>query len=254
MNTRTAAVAILLLGSVGWSAGQAPLQVLTARQNGVPVLLSGTVTPADSRRARVRYSYKVSISATNVSDKSILLMITRVDINRELGEDNSLSTTERSLTTVDDDFFSSSLFDPGATRCTEDFDPAATNMPGHSLAPFGDAPFDLGAEPPKTAAVASVLFVQFADGSTWGDRKAAEEALHERSLTVDRLTFLEEVYRTKGEQPFLIELLKPSQPVTVAALQELYREKKDAALVIARLTAMLHDGDMHFRGMGGWPR
>lgn len=237
MSIRHTTIIILLSASIRISAQQPTIPIIIAPQSGTPVTLYGTVTAADSRPARFRYSYRVNTSATNVSDKGILLMITQVQVNREVSDDK-LATTERSLTKIDDEFFNSSLFGPTATKTSDDF-----------LAPLDGLPADSEAEPAAATAVAKVLFVQFADGSLWGDGKAAEGALRERGLALERLRLLQETYWTMGEQQFLAELLKPSQLVAVRSLQGIYLENKDAGAVIERLTLMLHNGELHLRGL-----
>jgi hypothetical protein len=59
---------------------------------------------------------------------------------------------------------------------------------------------------------AELLWVQFADGTTFGDGKYGADLLRERKETWAALSHLNAVYRSKGARAFLQELQKPIEP------------------------------------------
>jgi hypothetical protein len=68
-------------------------------------------------------------------------------------------------------------------------------------------------------ASAEVEFVQFQDGSTWGDTDVETEALRGRSATLQRLELLQRVYAEQGEKAFLDALAEPTMLGCVERIQ-----------------------------------
>jgi hypothetical protein len=115
-----------------------------------------------------------------------------------------------------------------------------------TFGPYGEpqARVDPGASGPT--AIAEVEFVQFVDGTIWGDRAAGKDLLQERSLALDKLKFLSDTYRMKGEQQFVSELKNPSELVAILNLQRLYSSNKgNATAVIDKITGMLEQANQH---------
>jgi len=54
-------------------------------------------------------------------------------------------------------------------------------------------------------------WVQFEDGSTWGDITYADELLRNRAAIWNRLKQLDETYRNQGREQFALELQKQGQ-------------------------------------------
>lgn len=59
-------------------------------------------------------------------------------------------------------------------------------------------------------ASAEIEFVQFQDGSTWGDSDIGTEAFQARSATLQKLQSLQRVYAELGENAFLDALAEPT--------------------------------------------
>lgn len=79
-----------------------------------------------------------------------------------------------------------------------------------SLEDRGVMPLALEPGTKITRAVGAVLFVQFDDGSTWGDVQAAQEMLAARPQKVEFLKHLVEVYYDGGEPSFAAALDAPT--------------------------------------------
>ena len=222
-----AAIILLVAAGTVW-AQNAPIPLVIETQ-AAPVVLQGTLTlPADPSES-VRYSYHTHLSATNESGKSILLLIVSIDIEGQ-----------GILTDIRDYFFARALFEPNAK---EEFDRFATPFPTSNVVNQGNP------EIPK--ATARVVFVQFADGSSWGDRNDnAQNTLRDRWLSWQKLRSLKQTYDTLGKDAFVGELTKPTLLVDVGGLQSFYDNKEDnLEATINRLTKMLHNADLHAKEM-----
>jgi hypothetical protein len=76
-------------------------------------------------------------------------------------------------------------------------------------------------------ASAEVEFVQFQDGSTWGDADVETEAFRDRSATLQRLELLQTVYAQQGEKAFLDALVEPTMLGGVERIQTDCRANND---------------------------
>ena len=56
---------------------------------------------------------------------------------------------------------------------------------------------------PISAATARVEFVQYSDGSTWGDPDAATKVHQSRHYTLDKIESLQQIYSVQGEKAFM---------------------------------------------------
>jgi hypothetical protein len=120
-------------------------------------------------------------------------MITRFDVTR-------LAKIDDQGTRVDDYFFTHDVF---ATNANETWK--------ESFGPFGEPQGKTDISPAKPRAVLKAVFVQFMDGSTWGDPAAGKDALRDRQLTRKELQTLADMYRTKPKEEFASRLMKASQ-------------------------------------------
>jgi hypothetical protein len=167
-----------------------------------PVQIAGYVTFRDNPSKVTRYSYQVDASATNVSNKSVLLLRLRFETNG--GSAPGLDAIYES-----DYFFGEGTLAPGVSDDVH-ISPLSFGAPivdGVPLVNTAD-PSTLG-----PTATARVEFVQFTDGSTWGDRDAAADVFKVRRATVRQLTALEKAYVQSGEQAFRAELSKENTPL-----------------------------------------
>ena len=166
---------------------------------------------------------KVRASTTNVSSKSILLSIIKIEVESKDG-----SLAETTYTREDEGFFTTPASEPNSRSNWED-----------QIGPF-DHPVGEGA-----TAVAKVAFVQFVDGSTWGDRKVGIPFLRNREVEWNRLRFLADTLRSAGEADFVHELMKPCQLPDICHLQSLYSADRGANAARAELGRMLEAGLAH---------
>lgn len=100
----------------------------------------------------------------------------------------------------------------------------------------------------------SVLFVQFVDGSTWGNRKEGETVLVERRNSVDKLQALASLYRDKGEAAFINDLLRPSDLPVILSLQYFCQHTNNKSKVVDRLFRILATVEDHAHMMRSAPK
>jgi len=197
------------------------------QQDGSPLRLSGIITAKDRPSESLRYSFERQLTATNLSKKSILLVVLQVSV-ADLGDQNSKNIVE------DDYFFGPNVMAPDAIRA---FD--------QTIGPFGTiATPGTDDKPKEPEATSSVLFLQFGDGSTWGDLKNAERPLQLRQKLWTKLKELNEVYETKGRAAFGTSLLEPSDLAVILNFQHQYRADESGA-VANKIKTMLHFAEVH---------
>jgi hypothetical protein len=227
-------VVVTILLGVASGSQQTAVPVGDASRPGSPVVLSGTACATDEGSGVMRYSVTTNVSATNVSRKDILLMVAKVDA---IG----ISKIDLHATTSNEYFFVSDVFRPNMTETLTS-----------SVGPVGEPrePRDVTVQPENRIATASVVFVQFLDGSTWGVPASAKTILLERRLTQEKLASLAETYRTKGEKQFLAQLMEPSRLQAIVNLQQFHLANGNGAgTVIQKITSMLNCADLHERAM-----
>jgi hypothetical protein len=210
---------------------ESAISITDASRADSPVAIVGTVLAKEEDSGLLRYSFRTNASLTNESQKPILAFVIRIATT-------SANKMDLDNTRNDDYFFA------------EPFEPNTTVKLAQSDGPFGKSKAEVEALPSQPGAVASVKFVQFTDGSIWGDPAAGQDVLKERRLTRDELGSLGNSYRTRGEQGFVEELKKPSQLNLIVYLQQLYDSNgKDTTSVIEKLTSMIEYADRHQRDM-----
>lgn len=213
-----------------------PLKIV--EQSAAPVVLSGTVALA-AHQEQQSSSYRTMLSAANVSGKPILLLITSIYLAERPGEDEEASADENypfiTYHHTDDYFFSPHLFDPASTIRWED-----------SL--VYSRPSNHGSELPttKVTATGEVSFVQFVDGSTWGDPKSAEKSLRERTDSCKLLRLLLKAYQENGAREFVAMLNQgPGLPVRTKLQYRFKESNGKVQAVIDELTRMLQSVELH---------
>jgi hypothetical protein len=204
-----------------------------------PIQIVGRVTFRDDPSKVIRYSYQVDALATNVSNKSVLLL--RLRFQTSGGSAPGLDYAYE-----DDYFFGDGTLAPGVSDSV------------HS-SPFGfGAPVVNGIPSVETAdpsafgptATARVEFVQFTDGSTWGDRDVAAEVFKARRATIRQVTALKEVYVHSGEQAFRRELSKETLLPCVNLSRAACKDNLDySRCVLDRIEGTLEAARNHNRAM-----
>ena len=195
--------------------------------------LSGNIAMLDEISQQSHsFAFRSDVSATNVSSKDALLVIIKLNVEGS----NGFGTEN---TNIDDYFFVKEVFKRDATRVFR-------SRLG-PVAEIGHSSEDLKPTNPK--ATAKVAFVQFVDGSDWGNRAIAQDILRERGLTQAKMLGLLQIYRKGGDQPFRAELLSESPLQTVQDLQRLYEESDgDAKIVVNKIKSMLSAASQHRAG------
>lgn len=157
---------------------QTRLELLDISPQTSPVNVSGTVSVSDDTSNGIR-SYQVAGHFHNTSNKDIGLIIVHFASNYANGP-------TLSLTYQKEYFFSLNVL---AKSGSEDFRSAVVRL---RFGPTNDkvqqSPVDASG---VRSSFAETVFVQFVDGTSWGDSESAQSALDERSETVRELSKLE---------------------------------------------------------------
>ncbi len=225
------AIATLLSIAAFASQQRSATSLIDSSQAGSSVVLSGTVTSTDEAiKGWLQYSFEVNVSLTNASRKGILLIVVKMDITglNGLGTHHTRST---------DYFFTSDIFYPDTIETIYE-----------TVGPLAELQGQTEAQSEGPTANAKVAFVQFLDGSTWGDQSEGRDALQQRRETWNELRFLRQTYDSQGEKRFLDALMRPSRLPGIDLLQSVYkRSSNDAEAVVRKLTDMLNFADLHQR-------
>jgi hypothetical protein len=190
------------------------MRLVDVSDKGSPVHISGQVLFKDDDTKISRYSYQVKASATNVSNKRILLMVIRFEANGGTGPGYD-SISRR------DYFFFPNVVQPGAV---ENVDQAPISFDD----PVVDgSPAVENATQSRPAATARVEFIEFDDGSIWGDAETATSEFEHRQRTIRQLGVLEHFYNYSGEQAFLDELSKQTDLGWISELRDDCKSKNN---------------------------
>ncbi len=165
-------------------------------ERGSPVRIAGYVTLQDNPAENIR-SYWVRASGKNVSKKGISAWSASIETTGGNGPELNLNESH-------DFFFTGDVVAPngadGVTSCPTRLVLGVGN--GTSSTHTADA-----AAP--TASV-RVMFVQFSDGSTWGDPDEAAKVHQLRRETLQKIQSLQQVYSERGEKAFMDALAQPT--------------------------------------------
>jgi hypothetical protein len=179
MVLRTATLALLCLALPSFAQTVITVPVTDASAPGSPLQVSGTITFTDQLSGnRVVSSSEYELTATNVSGKGIVFMSVRF---RESGSrgGGTLHNIQR------DNFFGNEAIAP-------EIAPEKTFVLDRSNGGFQTLccvnPLESGRDP---VAEVSVIYSEFTDGSTYGDKSAAADIFATRSLIIERLRQLE---------------------------------------------------------------
>ena len=208
------------------------VSIVQSKADGSPLLISGTVTAIESESPVRRSLIKRNVLLTNASSKGILLTVVQLSVS-------GLSLVNVNATLENDYFFSAEVFSPSSTQNYE--------QPFGPVTKTGTSAKAEEATQPR--ALASVKFVQFADGSTWGIPLAGKHALDERQLLWQELRVLADTYQTKGANEFVAKLRQPSSLAVITNMQHLYAETHNPVIVSDKVSAMLRQASEHMRGM-----
>jgi hypothetical protein len=180
-----------------------------------PVHVTGYVTFSDDPSKITRFSYRVDALARNVSNKKVMLLC--IHFRTDGGSISGLDHPYKK-----DYFFSKDGLVPGLAEVVHSqllsFGESIVNgIPEHVADPFALKP----------EATAKIEFVQFTDGSTWGDPDAGEDVLKVRRDTIDELRVLDYTYEESGAQSFRDELSKEMFLPTINVLKNMCEDRSD---------------------------
>jgi hypothetical protein len=180
---------LALLGSTFASAVvvEKRMKLRDVSDSGSPIRVSGQLTFRDDGSQVTPFSYEITATTKNVSSKSMLLMVIHFEASGMGGPGHDERYSQ--------EYFFTEPLEPGAIEKYES---------GHGSFGPREALASPGAdrEPEPPSAAASVEFVQFSDGSTWGDPDAAADAFEIRRSTGCQLEALEHIYEQSGSKPF----------------------------------------------------
>jgi hypothetical protein len=123
---------------------------------------------------------------------------------------------------VDDFYFGPDAWEPRATEVLEEHDPNTFVKPASLIK-------------------VTTTFVQFADGSTWGDDADGKRLIAERQVDLDQLIKLAQLHDSAGKEEFASALMKEESgefPV-IWHLKHTYEETGDTEAVMKEINLML---------------
>lgn len=216
----------LISAAVGLCQTRIPLVDISAAAS--PVRISGTVLFQDDPSTTVRYTYLIDGSVTDVSNKRIVLTIIHISATGvdAPGLDNTVAV-ER--------FFGPNDLKPGGI---EGIDPTPIKFgPGNSaeVGPLA-----------SPSATAELIFLQFADGSTWGDVDAGRPQLSVRAKTMGELHRLGQILNDQGAVALKDELSRVDLLQFPSINSLVYScTNKTAVCLTNGLRSMLKEAELH---------
>ncbi|MHB8216532.1 MAG: hypothetical protein ACYDDS_10680 [Candidatus Sulfotelmatobacter sp.] len=164
----------------------------------IPIRIEGYLTFRDDPGANVRV-YSVHASVKNISKKKISYWSVGI-------ETTGSGRSELSLNHSHEYFFSGDVLAPSESEELE-------SCPIRLVlrVPNGESPSERGESmAPTLTTSAQAKFVQFSDGSRWGDRDDEAEVHRLRQETLHRIESLQELYSEHGEKAFMDALEEPT--------------------------------------------
>lgn len=202
---------------------------------GNPIEVSGKITVQETVAGNEVSSLWVeNVVARNVSNKAILLLVGILDA---VGP-----RSNGGYELIIDRFFSERAIQPAQTTPL----PYGNGQEGECcINPVGEA------REPKASF--HVEFVQFVDGSTFGDPATAKNPLASRRSTFHLLHELERTYSEQGEQKFIAGLDKASNASGTVRLIQRTQEHKGTVAAISQIHKILALADERKMTIGNEP-
>ena len=172
------------------------LRTASGRRN--PIHVDGYVTFRDDTTANIRF-YWVQAAVNNTSTKRISYWSVRIETKVRSGPGLNLSHSH-------DYCFSGGALAPSVSESLQSCPIRLVLRPpnGESVAKTSHA------SAPVSAATVRVEFVQYSDGSIWGDPDVAAEVHQSRRYTLNTIESLQHVYSEHGEKAFMDALKEPT--------------------------------------------
>ena len=166
--------------------------------------ISGVLVLNDDGPEATPYSLDLHETAKNISDKPIQLLV----IQTSHSSDPDASPI---YTYSNDYFFSPKILGSG-------------NVADISIAGLRYGPRHETSSPPRFSPTAEVIYVEFADGTHWGDPESAQHLYQIRASTLVELHTLKNAYESGGDEAFVGALLRAENHTLpgTGGLQSLY--------------------------------
>jgi hypothetical protein len=213
-----------------FQAPESTIQVVDKSSPASPIAISGIAIAPNTQAGAPPAGCKAKLTLRNVSTKPIVVSVIHLEVNGR-------GYQEWNLTHQEDNFYSDRQLEPGAPLTIES---AQKPLPQQVAAPADE-------RVPK--AIASVQYVEFLDGSTWGDPLVRDQVRNERQIHLQNLKELWQVYQTGGDPELEIALSKPFSDDAVGVLQAMYRDTNNLRIVTDKLAKMLAMAEAHTKGM-----
>jgi hypothetical protein len=201
-----------LIGTSAASHGQRTVALDDVSEHGAPLRVSGTISFEVDPSPAIRYTYRTEGSVANVSGRDVVLTVIHIEASGENapGLDSNL---------VVDRFFGPTVLRADQSEKIE--------MPPVS---FG-TPTINSSGPPIRVATAKVTFVQFANGSKWGDADAGRRLIRQRRFTLERFERLNVLNPQGADVRELLDSFWNLQFPAVGALLSDCRSKAGPCLI-----------------------
>ncbi len=202
--------------------------VVDGSSTGSPVRITGSVVFNDNMlETRRRSQRNPSITATNLSDKKIIALVSEL----KAWDFRDLPTA---VVGQYDKFFERDAFASGDSVILLGPPPGGNGVIEDQL---------IRTPQVEPRAEAKVLWVQFSDGSTWGDNAAASQVILARRSEYKAMKLLVDAYNERGEDGFrdaLVTLEHDQELVSnVHALKKLGNQKLEDVMIRLNFALMM---------------
>jgi len=194
---------------------------------------------------QLEWSWGQKVAVKNVSGKPVLLFVaTLTEIGRYPKGQHAAPGDGPTYVIEDDRFFSENLIRPGESLTLRDTEPGAPSV-ACCINPL--------AEKSDPAARYYLGFVQFADGSTFGDPDEARDALALRETILRGLRELNQSYAEHGDQGFTAKLKEQSPFSATASFGQIITKYREGGIGLAIDTTrhILTTAEKHMAGIAG---
>src|SRR5580658_5179345 len=201
---------------------------------GSPVRISETLVFQDDPTKALRYTYLIDGSMTNVSNKEIVLTVIHIS-------GTGVGAPGIDHTVAVERFFGSNGLNPGGVEAIDH-----TPLRLGPAVSEGSVPVETGPAASPSATTAELTFLQFADGSTWGDPDVGRQQLSMRTKTLGELHKLEQILDEQGEPGLKNELSRVGQ-FQFPAIDSLVQNctDKPASCLANGLRSTLKEAELH---------
>lgn len=203
--------ALMLLIGTAAAADDVSVPITSGPASGTPLDNRGTCKFSESGRELLSTVWSIA----NVSQKSIVAYVETLTVRYSDGR-----TEERPREW--ESFFHPTVIEPG------DVIPPSPQSAPPRIYPNPDSRPQDSVSSVQPSCEANARWVQFLDGTIFGEPRYGEQLIKIRQATLTALRHLDEVYKTQGVQRFDEELQKPVQPsISDAYIEHLRRFEKE---------------------------